>query len=509
MATISSHRLSCCRLFAVVLLVAAAASAYCFGLSKVGLPAGIATPDSRVFPVNLMGDAAKELAVVRRNEVNVFAASGGEYVNVQRLLLPAGDGTAGNRVYYGFARLAKNAPKSLIAMSPGGLIYYPYDGQRISGQPVQFYKGTLAKSEGGGSPVQYYDLALDLDNDGIDEMLVPEETGFSILHQGSGGAYTKVQQPRNAFKREDAFQFSNDVPEDPTRAPFFTAGLGHKRGVDDLLFFDANGDKLQDLIYSSTEMTEDSREVERYDVFLQQKGMTFSSSPSQSLAIPYDSTAQSTFRDVNSDGKLDAVVVRSNLDIVNPRTLVKFYIGTGPGYQVFSKETDRFVTKDPIGLVQLADFNSDGLMDFAMTFFSYQFGSTDDMVDLALANKIKFKLQFFTGRGAKGYNRQPDAEKEITLNTKLENYHGNSPVMIVPDMNGDRVMDLVVRTAEDSVDVFTSEGALQYSSKAAQNISVPTDSTLNVEDVNGDGLADLLVSSAPKQVLTLYLSSPN
>src|SRR5690606_10621070 len=149
--------------------------------------------------------------------------------------------------------------------------------------------------------------------------------------------------------------------------------------------------------------------------------------PSQSFAVPYDSQADVTFRDINQDGRLDAVLVRSNLDVVNPRTVIKFYIGQGSGYQVFSRETDRFVTKDPVGLVQLNDFNNDVVTDFAMTFFSYQFGSMEDIVDLAFANKIQFRLQFFLGREKQGFPRRPDSEQLITLNTKIENFRGNPP----------------------------------------------------------------------------------
>src|SRR5690606_3715224 len=113
-----------------------------------------------------------------------------------------------------------------------------------------------------------------------------------------------------------------------------------------------------------------STQVERYDVFLQQDGLKFDSRPSQSFAVPYDSQADVTFRDINQDGYLDAILVRSNLDVVNPRTVIKFYIGNKSGdYQIFTRETDRFVTKDPEGLVQLSDFNNDGVTDLATTFF--------------------------------------------------------------------------------------------------------------------------------------------
>src|SRR4051794_5289106 len=79
------------------MLLGAALPCHAYKLQKATLPAGIVTPDSRVFPVDLMGDRAKELAIVRRNEVAVYVQNGTEYVNVQRLLLPAGEGTAGNR----------------------------------------------------------------------------------------------------------------------------------------------------------------------------------------------------------------------------------------------------------------------------------------------------------------------------------------------------------------------------------------------------------------------------
>ena len=199
---------------------------------------------------------------------------------------------------------------------------------------------------------------------------------------------------------------------------------------------------------------------------------------------------------MNLDGRLDAVLVRSNLDIVNPRTVVKFYIGEKQGYQIFDHETDRFVTKDPVGLVQLNDFNSDGVTDFAMTFFSYQFGSMEDIVDPAFANKIQFRLQYFLGRGKQGFPRQPDAQQEITLNTKFENFRGNPPVMIVDDMNGDNMMDLVVRNAVDEMQVYLTHGNFVPGSTPVAVFKIPEQASLSFTDVNADGLNDIVVSDA-------------
>jgi hypothetical protein len=185
--------------------------------------------------------------------------------------------------------------------------------------------------------------------------------------------------------------------------------------------------------------------------------------------------------------------------------VVKFYIGEKDGYQVFTRETDRFITKDPVGLVQLNDFNSDGVTDFAMTFFSYQFGSMEDIVDLAFANKIQFRLQFFLGREKQGFPRQPDTEQQITLNTKLENFRGNPPVIIVKDMNGDRMMDLVVRNAADKIQIFLTSGNFALTPSPAAEFSIPEEATLAFTDVNADGLTDILVSDPATSHLSIIV----
>jgi hypothetical protein len=158
--------------------------------------------------------------------------------------------------------------------------------------------------------------------------------------------------------------------------------------------------------------------------------------------------------------------------------------------------------------VRVADFNRDGIPDFAMTFFSYQFGSTEDIVDLVVANKVRFKLQFFLGRGKRGFTRQPDFEQELSLNMKAEGFSGYQPIMLVDDMNGDSVMDLAVRIDEGRLVIYGSTGKPGFARQPSAEITFPNDASLDFEDVNGDGLADVLVSTTVKRSLTIYLSSP-
>jgi hypothetical protein len=80
--------------------------------------------------------------------------------------------------------------------------------------------------------------------------------------------------------------------------------------------------------------------------------------------------------------------------------------------------------------------------------------------------------------------------------------------MLVDDMNGDSVMDLAVRIDEGRLVIYGSTGKPGFARQPSAEITFPNDASLDFEDVNGDGLADVLVSTTVKRSLTIYLSSP-
>jgi hypothetical protein len=480
-------------------------AATAFSMREIRLPADAIAPGAKVHPVDVIGDARKEFVVVQRGDAYIYALGEKGFERRQQFPIPTSKVQAG-KTYYNFVRMGEGERRNLMLLAPEGVYYFPTDGNTIAAAPQQLFRKNLIQGQEGGQSIQHLEFALDLNNDGLDDLLIPEQNGFSIYRQDPGQKFTPVELPRNPYKVTKDFSFVQALPEDAVRIPSISGAISQRRGVSDLLLFDANGDKLVDLIYTSVQAGANSKQIERYEVFLQHKSMTFGSAPAQIMDIPYEGNADMTFRDLNRDARLDAISIRSNYDLVNPKTLVKIYMSTGRTQQLFTRETDRFVTKDPIGLVRIADFNNDSMIDFAMTFFSYQFGSAEDIVDLALANKVKFKLQFFLGQGPRGFDRQPSFEKELVLNMKTETYRGYPPVLIVDDMNGDGIMDLIARSDENKVAVFPSEGKLAYARSPAATYEIPADSHIEVEDVNADGLADMLVSSLMKQSVVIYIS---
>ncbi|MCX7017468.1 MAG: VCBS repeat-containing protein [bacterium] len=488
---------------------ACAALAHAAGikLQPVSLPKGAVTAGTKALPVNVSGDSKKELVLVEGQTMSILRLEGDKYVPQQKLTLPSARDSAG-KTYYGFGRLDLKAPYSILLLQPDGIYYYPLEGGMISDQPRILLKKPLIQGQASDREPQYFDFALDLDNDGLDDLLLPEARGFSIYHQTAPRQFSPVRLPRDPYKQTDTFNFQRLLPDDRSRVPSISGYMSRRSGVNNLLLFDANSDGLEDLIYTTTLPGPNSKEIDRYDIFLQRRDCEFTTQPSQSMAVPYEHNADVTFRDLNRDGRLDAIVIKSNLDIVNPKTQVKFYMAGKDSSQIFARESDRFVTKDPIGIVCVADFNNDRYIDFAVTYFSYQFSSVDDIVDFVLSNKLRFRLQFFLGRGSAGFNRQPDYQKELQLSMKTESYRGYPPIMITDDMNGDKIMDLVVRTEEDKLAVYPSSGNFSYEKDPSDQLTIPEDAVVNFDDVNADGLTDIIISSIAKPQVTVYLSTP-
>lgn len=470
---------------------------------QVSLPLQMLTPKSAIHPVDLWGDNKAEFVVVSPSgNLEVFAWQGEKLQSAQRVNLVRNEG---ERVYYSFGRFDETGKYELIILRSDGLYLLPVREEHFESSPKKLLDLGLPATDAGGEPVGYFEMAYDMDGDGRDELIVPQADRFALYRARDPFHFVPIPLPRDPFKSVSTYQFRKQLPDDPVRVASISGAVVRRRGVDDLVFFDANGDGKEDLVYTSVVHAPKSREIERYEIFFQKGQMAFSGVPDQVIEIPYDERSYVTFRDFDRDGRCEAFTVTSNYDIVAPRTVIRI-MGGDTSKTTSSKERLRLVTKDPIGLVKLGDFNRDGVEDFACTFFSYQFGSTEDIAGLVAANRVRFRLQFFLGQSGKLFARQPNYEFELNLSLKPESYGSYPPFYLVPDMNADGIEDLVARADETRVAVYFSAGKLAYPKQPSNTFLVPSDAALSFADCNGDGLCDIIVTSTQKQSATIYLA---
>ena len=472
---------------------------------QVSLPASTLNPKVLVHPVDLWGDNRLEFVVVRpTGEIEIVGWEREKLVSQQHINLPA---SSGPPTYYSFAKLAKDEKYTLIALTPDGLLYWARDGERLDPTPQKLLpvRVPAAAAVTDSPEAVYYEMGYDLDGDGSDELLIPQRDQFAIYHAKKPYDYAPLTLPRDPFKYSASYQFRRQLPDDPVRVPSISGAVVYRHGVDDLVFFDANGDGREDLVYTSVVHAPKSREIEHYEIFFQRPGLTFGSVPDQVIEIPYDERAYVTFRDFDRDGRCEAFAVASNYDIVAPRTNIRIIGGEG-GKTTSTRERFRLVTKDPIGLVRLMDFDHDGHEDFACTFFSYQFTSTEDIASLVAANRVRFRLQFYLGQAGKLFARRPNYEYELNLSLKPESYGSYPPFYLVDDMNGDGIADLVARADETRLAVYLSENRLSFPRQPSATFMIPNDAAVSFADCDGDGLLDIILTSIQKQSVTLYLS---
>jgi len=153
------------------------------------------------------------------------------------------------------------------------------------------------------------------------------------------------------------------------------------------------------------------------------------------------------------------------------------------------------------------DLNGHGICELVLLEFKIGFTSASGLVEMALSHGVDCSLTIRSfHHGA--FSRSPDASVPVTIPIVLEEL-GAWPICIQGDFNGDGRPDLLVRRSDTQWNIFfsTTDGRW-FAPQPAMTFDAPARGFFKINDLNGDGLADIIWYELDNPNLSIFMSPP-
>lgn len=345
------------------------------------------------------------------------------------------------------------------------------------------------------------DLCQDLNDDGLDDFIIPNFDGFQLFIQRSNGAFNESIDIHAPPAME---MFYNDHPWYEARSLYRT---------------DMNLDGRQDLvfwvddhfaIYRQLEngLFDDEPVQQRTDIPFEHEGTDgLSVGLGEQDVSDMESTALYQLADLDADGIPDLVTltVRSK-GVFDKQTTYEFHKGRKgeEGRIEFEQLPESRIRSEGIQFaMEEKDFDMDEQVDVVISSVELGLGK---ILAALLTRSISVDLDFYAMQGGR-YPANPNVTRKIKATFDWSTGEVFYPTVLMTDIDADGLVDLLVQLDENTLRIYSGRADQELFDRESVDLDVPMPQDpelVELANLNDDGRPDLVIRHrSPARVVVL------
>ena len=381
---------------------------------------------------------------------------------------------------------------------------------------------------------------FDIDNDGLDDVILPQTEGFVIYFQNK----SRINPTATLFAQSTSVVTGREISINfPAKNRIYSQEIfsySQNQYGKNLNLFDFNKDGKLDIVkfrftdYSSLDVwnglkpfpTNDSEDEEsttkmlffdEMDIFLQDNQRQFPKDPSFTIKIPRYAMENHNFLDIDGDGYIDLLFQKVFGDVTKAKLRIRIILNDKKNN--FLDEFSQIIrTKDLMryGKQFCIDINNDGALDLYLFYINISPTSANSMVKAFFERGIPGKIRFYLfDKSKRGYPKSPNFEQKISIGYNLFDFSYEKPnISPEGDFNGDKKKDLVIQTEKNRLSIYRFiDEKKGFETTPFTSITSQPIKRFYIYDLNNDGISDIITKekaseslSAPSPYLHIYLS---